>query len=82
MALGLVNLTNAFDPAAFVLGGGLAEGAHLYLEPIQRWFGELLYAPDRRPHPGCASPSSASRPAPSAPPSSPTTPRSIDGAPS
>jgi glucokinase len=41
-----------FDPSVFVLGGGLAEGSHLYLEPIQRWFGELLYAPDQRPHPG------------------------------
>jgi glucokinase len=51
VALGLVNLTNAFDPAAFVLGGGLAEGAHLYLEPIRHWFSELLYAPDLRPHP-------------------------------
>ena len=51
VALGLVNLTNAFDPTAFVLGGGLAEGAHLYLEPIRRWFTELLYAPDLRPHP-------------------------------
>jgi glucokinase len=51
VALGLVNLTNAFDPAAFVLGGGLAEGAHLYLAPIRHWFGELLYAPDLRPHP-------------------------------
>jgi len=51
VALGLVNLTNALDPAVFVLGGGLAEGAHLYLDPIQRWFGELLYAPDLRPHP-------------------------------
>lgn len=51
VALGLVNLTNALDPAVFVLGGGLAEGAHLYLEPIQRWFRDLLYAPDRRPHP-------------------------------
>jgi glucokinase len=51
VALGLVNLTNVFDPARFVLGGGLAEGAHLYLEPIERWFGQLLYAPDRRPHP-------------------------------
>lgn len=52
VALGLVNLTNVFDPAVFVLGGGLAEGSHLYLEPIRRWFGELLYAPDQRPHPG------------------------------
>jgi glucokinase len=51
VALGLVNLTNALDPAVFVLGGGLATGAHLYLAPIERWFGELLYAPDRRAHP-------------------------------
>jgi len=51
VALGLVNLTNAYDPAAFVLGGGLAVGAHLYLAPIRHWFGELLYAPDLRPHP-------------------------------
>jgi glucokinase len=51
VALGLVNLTNAFDPAVFVLGGGLAEGSHLYLEPIRRWFGELLYAPEHRAHP-------------------------------
>ncbi len=54
VALGLVNLTNAFDPAAFVLAGGLAEGAGLYLAPIRRWFGELLYAPDLRPHPSLA----------------------------
>ncbi len=54
VALGLVNLTNAFDPAAFVLAGGLAEGADLYLAPIRRWFGALLYAPDLRPHPRLA----------------------------
>jgi glucokinase len=54
VALGLVNLTNAFDPAMFVLGGGLAEGADLYFVPIQRWFGALLYAPDLRPHPRLA----------------------------
>jgi len=51
VALGLANLTNAFDPAAFVLGGGLADGADLYLGPIERWYHELLYAPDRRPQP-------------------------------
>jgi glucokinase len=51
VAQGLVNLTNALDPAVFVLGGGLARGAHVYLEPIERWFRALLYAPDRRPHP-------------------------------
>ena len=52
VAIGLVNLTNALDPATFVLGGGLAEGADLYFDPIQRWFGDLLYAPELRPHPG------------------------------
>jgi glucokinase len=51
VALGLVNLTNALDPARFVLGGGLASGADLYLDPIRRWFGELVYAPRLRPHP-------------------------------
>ena len=51
VALGLVNLTNALDPALFVLGGGLAEGADVYLPPIERWFAELLYSADLRPHP-------------------------------
>jgi glucokinase len=54
VALGLVNLTNALDPDAFVLGGGLAAGADLYIGPIQRWFGELLYSPDLRKHPRVA----------------------------
>jgi glucokinase len=54
VALGLVNLTNALDPDVFVLGGGLAAGADLYLEPIQRWFGELIYSPDLRTHPRVA----------------------------
>jgi glucokinase len=52
VALGLVNLTNALDPQLFVLGGGLAASADLYLAPIQKWFTELLYAPHLRPHPG------------------------------
>jgi glucokinase len=51
VALGLSNLTNAFDPEMFVLGGGLAAGAELYLEPITRWYGELLYQPHLRPMP-------------------------------
>ncbi len=50
-ALGLVNLTNALDPQMFVLGGGLAASADIYLAPIQKWFTELLYAPHLRPHP-------------------------------
>jgi glucokinase len=51
VALGLSNLTNAFDPEMFVLGGGLASGADLYLDPIVRWYGELLYQPALRPMP-------------------------------
>ena len=51
VALGLVNLANILDPQSFVLGGGLAASADLYLGPIQQWFTELLYAPHLRPHP-------------------------------
>lgn len=54
VALGLVNLTNILDPDLFVLGGGLAASADLYLAPIQRWFERLLYAPDLREHPRLA----------------------------
>ena len=51
VALGLSNLTNALDPAMFVLGGGLASGADVYLDPIVRWFGDLLYQSHLRPVP-------------------------------
>lgn len=51
VALGLANLTNALDPELFVLGGGLASGSDLYLDPIRRWFGDLLYQPQLRPIP-------------------------------
>jgi glucokinase len=51
VAFGLANLANALDPALFVIGGGLTTGAHVYLEPIQRAFGPLLYASHLRPHP-------------------------------
>ncbi len=51
VALGLANLTNILDPQVFVLGGGLAAAADLYLSPIQAWFARLLYSPDLRPHP-------------------------------
>lgn len=54
VALGLANLTNALDPERFVLGGGLATGADLYLGPIERWFSELLYQPHLRPVPKLA----------------------------
>ncbi|MCY7300063.1 MAG: ROK family protein [Ilumatobacteraceae bacterium] len=51
VALGLANLTNILDPESFVLGGGLAASAALYLGPIQKWFTQLLYAQHLRPHP-------------------------------
>lgn len=51
VAIGLVSLTNALDPEMFVLGGGLAAGSDLYLEPIERWFRALIYQPDLRPLP-------------------------------
>lgn len=51
VALGLSNLTNALDPAMFVLGGGLASGSDVYLDPIVRWFDELLYQSHLRPTP-------------------------------
>ena len=54
VALGLVNLTNALDPEMFVLGGGLAAGADLYLDPIRTWFRELIYQPELRPMPRVA----------------------------
>ena len=51
VALGLSNLTNALDPEMFVLGGGLAAGADLYLDPITGWYRDLLYQPSLRPMP-------------------------------
>jgi glucokinase len=61
VALGLVNLTNALDPEMFVLGGGLAAGADLYLDPIRRWFRDLIYQPELRPLPAVAFASSYER---------------------
>lgn len=54
VALGLVNLTNTLDPEMFVLGGGLAAGSDLYLDPIKKWFRELIYQPELRPLPDVA----------------------------
>jgi glucokinase len=61
VAIGLVNLTNALDPQLFVLGGGLAVGADLYLDPITRWFAALLYQPELRPMPEVAFATSSER---------------------
>jgi glucokinase len=53
-ALGLVNLTNLLDPEVVVIGGGLAGAADVITAPVQRWFSELLYSPEQRPHPRLA----------------------------
>lgn len=54
VALGLVNLTNTLDPELFVLGGGLAVAADLYVDPIRHWFEDLIYQPELRPLPEVA----------------------------
>jgi glucokinase len=51
VALGLTNLTNLLDPAMIVIGGGLTSSGDLFLEPMKRWFADLLYSPQLRPHP-------------------------------
>ncbi len=48
VAIGLSNLTNILDPQMFVLGGGLATGADIYLPAIQRAFDQRLYQPELR----------------------------------
>jgi glucokinase len=49
VALGLANLANAFDPDAFVLGGGLVEAGELLLGPVRKAFTELLTGAAHRP---------------------------------
>jgi glucokinase len=48
VAIGLSNLTNILDPQLFVLGGGLATGAEVYLPAIRRAFARQLYQPELR----------------------------------
>ncbi len=54
VAVGLVSLTNALDPERFVLGGGLAAGSDLYIDPVRGWFERLIYQPELRPMPEIA----------------------------
>lgn len=42
VAIGLVNLAMAFDPEAFVVGGGLSEVGDLLFEPVRRRVAEFL----------------------------------------
>lgn len=49
VGIGLANLANAFDPQAFVLGGGLVEAGDILLDPVRAAFTELLDGADLRP---------------------------------
>ncbi|OIV35618.1 glucokinase [Mangrovactinospora gilvigrisea] len=46
---GLADLATLFDPAAFILGGGVSESGELVLAPIRRAFREALPGGDERP---------------------------------
>jgi len=49
IGLGLANLANAFDPQAFVLGGGLIEAGDVLLDPVRTAFAALLTGGPYRP---------------------------------
>jgi glucokinase len=51
VALGLVNLTNLFDPARIVLSGGLSADPELFLPAIIASFEQTLFAGRLRPRP-------------------------------
>ncbi|WP_116998347.1 ROK family protein [Desertimonas flava] len=51
MAAGLANLTNAFDPACFVLGGGLSEAAPVFEPMLRQHVAAAVYASNLRPQP-------------------------------
>ena len=47
---GLADLAAAFDPGAFVIGGGVADAGELLLGPARRVFAERLTGTASRPH--------------------------------
>lgn len=49
VALGLVNLANAFDPETIVLGGGLVEAGPVLLDPVRDSFAALALGRGLRP---------------------------------
>jgi glucokinase len=51
VALGLVNLTNLYDPGRIVLSGGLSADDDVYLAPIVASYEATLFASDLRPRP-------------------------------
>ncbi|MCB0999702.1 MAG: ROK family protein [Acidimicrobiales bacterium] len=54
VAIGLVNLTNTFDPGAIVISGGLSAAPELFLPPIEQAFHASMYGGDDRPWPRLA----------------------------
>lgn len=48
VALGLANLANTLDPELIVIGGGLVSAGEVLMEPIRRWFAEMVEAPEAR----------------------------------
>jgi len=51
MAAGLANLTNAFDPARFVIGGGLSEAAPVFEPLLRKHVAARVYASSLRAQP-------------------------------
>jgi glucokinase len=51
VALGLLSLTNIFDPEVIVLAGGVSAAPELFLPPIERRFEARLFGTDLRPKP-------------------------------
>jgi glucokinase len=47
---GLADLASSFDPAVFVIGGGVADAGELLLAPARRVFAERLTGTTHRPH--------------------------------
>lgn len=54
VAIGLVNLTNLYDPGAIVLSGGLSADPGLFLPPIEAAFRSSMYGGSDRPYPTIA----------------------------
>lgn len=51
VALGLVNLTNLFDPGMIVLSGGLSADPEIFLTPIEHSYARRLFGTELRPRP-------------------------------
>jgi glucokinase len=48
VALGLANLANTLDPELVVIGGGLVSAGDALMQPLRRWFFDMVEAPAAR----------------------------------